>query len=67
MNFICVDPCHFIISQSIDNHINFKDFVVAALQLFSRFNCKELLVGHTILNHGLRVQIPLRALYAVRQ
>jgi hypothetical protein len=55
MNFIGVDPCHFIISQSIDNHINFKDFVVAALQLFSRFNCKELLVGHTILNHGLRV------------
>jgi hypothetical protein len=30
--------------DSFDTHVNFKDFVTAALQLFSKFNCKELLL-----------------------
>jgi len=38
LNFIGLD---FVTSESSSSQ---KDFVMAALQLFSRFNCKELLL-----------------------
>ena len=28
----------------LDNYLRFKDFMMTALQLFSKFNCKELLL-----------------------
>ena len=28
----------------LDNYLQFKDFMMTALQLFSKFNCKELLL-----------------------
>jgi hypothetical protein len=42
--FIYLKTMSDIIVSKLDNYLQFKNFMMAALQLFSKFNCKELLL-----------------------